>query len=283
MAQNLGKEVSRLLQALLAYMSRGEAKRLAEGLSKAAKYRDPALIYHALSQLSPDYYGGRLWYRLPPGYEAYHKRYRGAETRLPPPLERSGVDVLQAIRSRRSRREFTGEPVRKEELGTILFYTVGVTGRAWWGGPKRSYPSAGALQPVEAYVVANSVEGLSRGIYYYKAFSHSLVELKRGDFSEALYHAALDQEHVLEASFNLILTTVYPRTASKYGHRSYRYVHWDVGFAGENVYITVEALGLATTAVGAFYDEEVCKLLDIDCIIEMPMLIFPVGRRATLD
>ena len=76
---------------------------------------------------------------------------------------------------------------------------------------------------------------------------------------------------------------MYPRTASKYGHRSYRYVHWDVSFAGENVYIAVEALGLATTAVGAFYDEDICRLLGIDCVIEIPMLIFPVGRRATVD
>jgi SagB-type dehydrogenase family enzyme len=280
LTQDLEEVVGRMLVSLLRNMTRKEAERLARGATVAARHGDPAMIYHVLSQLSRDYYGGRLRYRMPPGYREYSKVYGGREITLPRPVERSGVDALQAIASRRSRREYTREPVSLGELSSVLFYSVGVTGRAWWGGPKRSYPSAGALQPVEAYVVAKRVEGLDAGVYYYNALRHSLVTLREGDWSKELYQASLEQEHVLEASFNLVLTAVYPRTASKYGHRSYRYIHWDTGFAGENVYIVVEALGLATTAVGAFYDEEVCRILGVDCVIEIPMLLFPVGRRA---
>ncbi|MEB3860567.1 MAG: SagB/ThcOx family dehydrogenase [Desulfurococcales archaeon] len=281
MSQNIEKLVEELMESMLKSMSRKEAERLARGILLAVKHGDPALIYHSLSQLSRDYYGGRLRYKLPRGYSEYFKKYESREIALPRPAGNSGVDALQAILNRRSRREYTREPVSLGELSTILFYSVGVTGRAWWGGPKRSYPSAGALQPIEAYVVASNVDGLARGIYYYNALHHSLAVLREGDWAAELYRASLEQEHVLEASFNLILTAVYPRTASKYGHRSYRYIHWDAGFAGENVYIVVEALGLATTAVGAFYDEEICRILGIDCVNEIPMLIFPIGRRAS--
>ncbi len=77
----------------------------------------------------------------------------------------------------------------------------------------------------------------------------------------------------------LILTAMYSRTASKYGARAYRYIHVDLGAVMQNVYLVAEALGLATVAVGAFYDREVCKLLGIDCRWEIPVLIMPIGKR----
>ena len=103
--------------------------------------------------------------------------------------------------------------------------------------------------------------------------------LLKGDYSRRLQWIALDQDHIGNAAAVIIVTAVYRRTASKYSHRSYRYAHWDTGFAGQNIYLVAEALGLATTAVGAFYDEELCRLLEIDCIEEFPMLLFPIGRR----
>ena len=89
----------------------------------------------------------------------------------------------------------------------------------------------------------------------------------------------LEQEHVGEAPAAVILTTYYQRTASKYHARGYRYALLDTGAAMENLYIAAEALGLATVAVGAFYDRELCRLLGIDCYTEFPSIVMPVGRR----
>ncbi|MCE4615498.1 MAG: SagB/ThcOx family dehydrogenase [Aeropyrum sp.] len=249
--------------------------RLQAGLEAAASSGDPAMIYHEVSKLDRSYYGGSLARAFP----GYFKRYEGAVcTRLPPPLESSGVDVLMALRSRRSRREYSGEPLSLGELSTILYYTLGIVGRAWWGGPKRPYPSAGALQPIEAYIFSSAVDGLEEGLYHYYPPGHCLERLG-GQSIEDLYRASLEQEHVAEAAAAIVLTAVYARTASKYGNRSYRYVHWDAGFAGQNVYLVCEALGLATVAVGAFYDEELCSIIGLDCREEIPMLVFPIGRR----
>ena len=190
------------------------------------------------------------------------------------------MDALEAIARRRSRRRYSGEPLTLEELGSILYYTLGVTGRAWWGGPRRTYPSAGALQPLEAYVAASRVEGLEPGVYHYNPRAHSLELVKRGDARHRLYRACLGQEHVLHAPASIVLTALYPRTASYYGIRGYRYVLLDAGFAGENLYLAAEALGLATVAVGAFHDREICGIIGIDCEWELPLLVFPLGRRA---
>ena len=251
--------------------------KLLKGLERTAEYGDPCLAYLEVSYIEPGYYGSELTY---PWDRRYYKEYPTTNiVHLPRPRSKSGVDTLEALRSRRSRREYTKEPLLLDEIATILYYTAGITGRAWWGGPKRVYPSAGALQPIEVYLVASRVLGLEPGIYHYNPGRHALERLKAGDYSSELAKAALEQDHVAAAPASVILTAVYVRTASKYGMRSCRYIHMDAGFAGENLYIVTEALGLATVAVGAFYDRMVCKLLDIDCTTEIPMLIFPIGRR----
>ena len=251
--------------------------RLSAALGEAAARRDPSVFYHRLSELAPDYYGGDP---IVPWVDEYYHDLGGGIP-LPEPPRLAGVDVLEAIRERRSRRSYSGDPLSLSEIAAVLYYTVGVTGRAWWGGPRRAYPSAGALQPVEAYLVAARVEGLEPGAYHYNPGRHSLEPLRRGDYSGFLYEASLEQEHVSEAPAVVVLTIVYPRTASKYGYRAYRYALLDAGFAGENLYLAAEALGLATVAVGAFYDEKICWLLRLDCGVEYPVLLFPVGRRPT--
>ncbi len=256
---------------------RKHARVIAEALDEWRSRRDPGQCYHVLSKLSPSYLGWPVRTRRE---SEYYKEYPGAEEYpLPPPARVSGVDVLEAIRSRESRRRYSGDPLTLLEVATILYHTVGVTGEEWWGGPKRVYPSAGALQPVEAYLAAGRVEGLPAGVYHYNPGRHVLELLSLGDPRDLLYKASLRQDHVRDASASVILTVVYSRTASKYDVRSYRYVMLDAGFAGENLYLAVEALGLATVAVGAFYDDMVCGLLGIDCRWEHPALIFPVGRR----
>ncbi len=266
------------LRELVAALPRLVAERLALGARKALERGgDLAYLYHEASKLGPGYLGAELPY---PERDEYWLTHGGPCTALPEPLKTSGLDALEAIRLRRSRRSYSREPLSLTELATVLYHAVGVTGTAWWGGPKRAYPSAGALQPVEAYVAAGRVEALKPGLYHYHPGRHCLELIRRGDPRRLLSRIALHQEHVEEAPAVIILTAVYPRTAWKYGLRAYRYIHWDAGFAGENIYIAAEALGLATVAVGAFYDDELCKLLEASCDEEIPMLLFPLGRRA---
>ncbi len=270
-----------LFSRLASRLSSYTMARLLRGMEEALRRGgDVSMIYHYASMLSPRGVYEDLPYPEP---SDYYKSYETEKIKLPSPPERAGVDVFEAIKSRRSRRSYTRGKLTLREISAILYYSLGVTGRAWWGGPKRAYPSAGALQPVEGYIVANRIEGLDQGIYHYNPGEHALELLELGDFSYKIQEIALGQEHVGRAAAVLVLTAVYRRTAYKYSHRSYRYVHWDVGFAGENVYLAVEALGLATTAVGAFYDEELCSLLRIDCVEEFPMLLFPIGRRSRLE
>ncbi|KYH36386.1 MAG: nitroreductase [Candidatus Hecatellales archaeon B24] len=202
----------------------------------------------------------------------------GKALSLPQPRLKGEVTVEEAIASRRSRRKYSEKPLELWELGQLLWAAQGIT------EPNlkfRAAPSAGATYPLEVYVEAGSgsVKGLQAGVYHYKPENHSISMVKPGDFHGELRSAALGQEWVGRAAVNLVICAVYERTTGRYGERGrIRYVHMEAGHAGENIYLQAEALGLATVAVGAFYDEQVSALLSLP-ENHKPLYIYPVGRK----
>ena len=190
---------------------------------------------------------------------------------LPDPGKTGPLSVEEAISRRRSVRGFRDAPVLLGELSQLLWAAQGITGS---DGVRRAAPSAGAKYPLELFVVAGGVDGLSPGVYHYLPVTHSLKIVRRGDLRSGLCDEALSQEWVEEAALDIVIAAVYERTKEKYGERGVRYVHMEVGAVAENVYLQAETLGLGTTFVGAFSDEGVKKLLRIDA---EPLGIMPVG------
>jgi SagB-type dehydrogenase family enzyme len=94
-----------------------------------------------------------------------------------------------------------------------------------------------------------------------------------------LARAALGQEFVDEAPVDIVICAIYERTTRGYGARGERYVHMEVGHAGQNIYLQATALGLATVAIGAFHDEAVREVLKLEKQYR-PLYIMPVGRPA---
>jgi SagB-type dehydrogenase family enzyme len=64
--------------------------------------------------------------------------------------------------------------------------------RVIWDFGLRAAPSAGALCPVETYLVVHSVEGIEPGVYHYAVETHELDQLQVGDFRAGGARAALD-------------------------------------------------------------------------------------------
>lgn len=204
------------------------------------------------------------------------RRKEGEPIPLPSPREKGVVSVEEAIARRRSRRKYRRDPLTLAELSQLLWAAQGIT------EPRkgfRSAPSAGATYPLELYVVVKEggVEGLEAGIYHYDPRAHAIRLVRRGDFTEELYRACVEQEWVLEAPVSIVITAVYERTTRVYGERGVRYVHMEVGHVGENVYLQAEALNLGTVAIGAFYDDWVWEILGRPPN-EHPLYVMPVGR-----
>ena len=199
--------------------------------------------------------------------------------RLPAPRVSGGVAVERALDTRRSLREFAGETLGLPELAQLLWAAQGVT----TPDGRRTAPSAGALYPLELYVVAGSVGGLPAGIYRYVPADHCLVRAASGDRRRALAAAALGQDWMASAPVALLVAAVFHRARRRYRARAEQYVHFEAGCAAQNVALQAEALGLGTVVVGAFDDAQVGKVTALPAG-ERPLAILPVGgRQAGLD
>ena len=190
---------------------------------------------------------------------------------LPAPVLEGSTSVEAALAGRGSVREYSGRAVGLAEVGQLLWAAQGIT-----QGGRRTAPSAGALYPLEIYVLAGNVDGLEPGLYRYRPQGHELARTAAEDRRGALASAALGQGQVSAAPVVLVIAGVIERTAVKYGDRAERYVQMEVGAAAENIYLQAGALGLGTVFVGAFSDGRVAQVMGLG-EGERPFAILPVG------
>ena len=193
---------------------------------------------------------------------------------LPEPRHDSDFSVEQSMLLRRSVRSFPDEPLTLQEVSQLLWAVQGITD--FMG--RRTAPSAGALYPLEIYVVVGNVQDLSPGVYKYKPGPHSLEKVMDGDVRAELAGASLGQTSVRQGAVSFVITAIYERVTVKYGDRGVRYVHLEAGHATQNVCLQATALSLGTVTVGAFSDEQVTEVLNLP-VEEKPLYVLPVGKK----
>jgi SagB-type dehydrogenase family enzyme len=193
---------------------------------------------------------------------------------LPRPSLIGEAPLEQLLSQRRSVRDYSETTLSLAEVGQLLWAAQGIT----HAQDLRTAPSAGALYPLELYVVVARVEGLAVGVYHYEPVHHRLQKTIDDEVSTTLARAALSQHWIEDAAAVIVFTADYARTTRKYGKRGRRYVHMEVGHAAQNVFLQAGALDLATVTVGAFNDDAVARLLRIPSNWE-PLLLMPVGKK----
>lgn len=199
--------------------------------------------------------------------------YSSKVIELPPPKYVSSTPLEEALLNRRSVRDFKDLPLTISEVSQLLWAAQGTAEARG----RRTVPSAGALYPLELYIVAGNVIGLTSGIYRYITARHELLSLASGERRNDLCGAALNQSSIRRAPAVIVMTAVYERTTSKYGERGIRYVHMEAGHAAQNIYLQSVSLGLGTVVIGAFRDEEIGKIMKMT-EMERPLYIMPVGK-----
>jgi len=220
--------------------------------------------------------GGYLdWASKPETYKEYPS---ARKVPLPRNLPSSTLSLLDAVKKRKSVRSFLPEPLSLGDLAFLLWASTGVQ-RTEQDYEFRTVPSAGALYPIETYVVANRVEGLEKGLYHYNIRTHSLEELKTGGFGEEMAHAALGQKMCADATVVLVWTAMFDRSKWKYAQRAYRYVYLDAGHIAQNLALSATSIGLGSCQIGAFFDDEVNQIVGVDGTEESVLYLSVVGHH----
>ncbi|KYK20402.1 hypothetical protein AYK21_06060 [Thermoplasmatales archaeon SG8-52-2] len=218
--------------------------------------------------------GGLDWRNQPDLYKRYPE---SKKIKLEPPKYLMKVTLDEALKKRRSIRNFSDKPIIKQQLSFLLWASTGIQ-REEHGFNYRTAPSAGALYPIETYLIVNRVKEIPKGIYHYSIKDHTLEELKTGDFGIEISHAALEQDMCKYASVVIIWTAIFNRSKWKYGERAYRYIYLDAGHIAENLALASTSLGLGSCQIAALFDDEINDLLGVNGIEESVIYMSVVGN-----
>jgi SagB-type dehydrogenase family enzyme len=182
---------------------------------------------------------------------------------LPRPETLPAESFWDVVAHRRSGRDYASSALARQDLLLLLWATQGITqpGRL----PMRATPSAGATYPIETYVAASRVDGLTPGLYHWQLPDEVLVALREDEaIGRRVAAACMGQAMCQRAACTFLWTAVFPRMTERYGQRGVRYVYLDAGHVGQNLQLAATALALASCNIGALFDDEVNELLGVD-------------------
>ncbi len=210
-----------------------------------------------------------LWFAGVPGF--------GAEVvKLPPPAHQDAMSVEEALKARRTVRQFAPRGLNLAQVSQLLWGADGVS------DPKgrRTAASAGATYPLEIYLVVgeHGVADLPAGVYRYLVKEQALEAAAKGDQRQAVASASLHQVWIAQAPVMVVIAAEYSRCTARYGERGIMYTHMEAGHVGTNVFLQAEALGLSAGIVGAFEDRGLSIALKLPKEY-VPLLVMPVGFK----
>jgi SagB-type dehydrogenase family enzyme len=232
--------------------------------------------FQNLSKYKRESLGGKNldWTNKPPVYKKYPPELKRFE--LSKPQLSGGLPFFSVLKDRRSERNFSDAAISEKIFSQILWAVQGISLTNEYH-QFRTAPSAGGLFPIETYCVVNRVEGFEPGIYHYQVPYHNLVLIRSGSFGTELARAALGQKMVRDAAFNLVWSAMIARSKWKYEQRAYRYIYLDAGHIGQNAALAAVASGLGSCQIGAFFDEEVNAIIEIDGQTETAVYLTAIG------
>lgn len=208
-------------------------------------------------------------------------------------LEARDPPFARVLEQRRSVREYAAEPMTVAQLGEFLFRVAAVRQRWEYDAytplgvvpleaTLRTYPSGGALYPLEIYPVVQACVLLEPGLYHYDPLDHRLSRLS-GLTSDALglveragAAAAIPGPAV---QVLLVVTARFQRVAWKYSSLAYSLILKDLGGLMQSMYLAATAMGLAPCALGAGDSDRFARATGIDYYAEGSVGEFLLGRK----
>jgi len=178
------------------------------------------------------------------------------QIRLPVPQMTGGKPLMEALRDRKSGRDFSPKPLSEQTLSNLLWAAFGIN-RPESGG--RTAPSAMNWQETDIYVFTE------QGAYLYDAKENLLQPVAAGDYRSET--GSMIQPFVKKAPVNLVFIVDASRTGlmGKMLSTEERDMFSDtaVGFISQNVYLYCASEGLATVVRGLIDREALTALLKL--------------------
>jgi SagB-type dehydrogenase family enzyme len=179
--------------------------------------------------------------------------------------------IEQVILRRGSARRFAREPITLAQLSTLLDRATRGIPADFLGGPDE--------QLNELYVIANAVEGVAAGAYYFQRARRALECLKHGHFRGQAAYLGLDQALPGDAAACVFFLADLRPILERFGNRGYRAVQLEAGLLGGKLYLGAYALGLGATGL-TFYDDDVVEFFSPHAAGKSAIFLVALGLPA---
>lgn len=195
-----------------------------------------------------------------------------------------------ALFERRTGRNFDASAsLDRATLARLLQRSFGVQGQreiaAGMVAFKKTSPSAGALHPIEAYVLVQRVDGVAPGLYHYQALHHALTPLRALEAQQArdfALRAVANQEWFADAPVLVVLAARVQRTFWKYRHhpKAYRAIVLDAGHLSQTFYLLAAEAGLPAFVTAAINEADIEAALGLDPVADAVLAICGCGAAS---
>ena len=205
---------------------------------------------------------------------------------LPAP-EATALDAL--LQKRTTCRNFDpGASIPLRELSSVLHRVFGAQAATELAPGavmlKKNSPSGGGLHPIEAYLLAQRVDGLASGLYHYHCIDHALEPVD-GPAPEQL--ASLSRELVAgqawfaDAPVLILMAARFQRNYWKYrGHpKAWKVIQLDAGHLSQNLYLSATELGYGAFITAAINDRCAERWFGLDGIATGAIAVAGFGTR----
>lgn len=205
----------------------------------------------------------------------------GNAYRLPDCKLNNSIGLLEAMQLRRTTRNVLPSSISIQSLADVLYTGLGITGFVRTETatlPVKMTPSGGARNPFEAFVWAQNVEGLERGIYHYSAVEHSL-EYVVDPPSLPIQDFVQKQEWADDMPCIIFLIAVLERVTWKYNDpNAYRVVMIEAGHIAQNMMLASSHHGLTACPTAALAHTLISNLLGLSSITQTPIYAICMGH-----
>ncbi|WP_017608823.1 SagB/ThcOx family dehydrogenase [Nocardiopsis xinjiangensis] len=205
------------------------------------------------------------------------RRYEGRPVLPLPESAPAQASLESVLASRRSADAFDEREVSAGVLSSLLSRSYGVTG-SLGEHSLRPTPSAGALYPLDIYVLPSRVESLrSGGRYHFDPFEHALTDL--GDVDGAALREATNAPNISGVpAVQLVISASFWRSRFKYGQRALRFALTEAGHLVQNLLLLATAHGLACRPIGGFFDARLTEVMvDHNGVDDAPVYAVLIG------
>ncbi len=205
-------------------------------------------------------------YKPKPGKASHNEpafQLRPLKAENSPPLE-------ETILHRGSTRRFAQQPITFEALSTIIEAAAAHI-------PLDFLPRSETL--TDFYLIANDVQGLPSGSYFYNREKNLLEQLKTGRLRHMSGYLCLGQPLFSDASVVFFLMADLGHALDCLGNRGYRAAQFEAGVHAGKIYLSSYSVGIGASG-STFYDDAVTEFFSPHAKDQSAMIAVGVGVPA---